>query len=171
MAMFLKHPIDCIFLDRDLVMILTCSSNTKLPPMVSEIPRLSEATMCVAKSIADCMARWRFSTKISWVSSSSRRSGTKPVTCFILLRYFCIAVTFANTTSLSGINSSLQNVLFTIFSYPLQIIILVDRVGKKLVEIFLVIRINQYPILEYLHFQNRRSVIQDNKIYLPFEDQ
>jgi hypothetical protein len=72
--------------------------------------------------------------------------------------------------SLSGIYSSSQNVLFTILSYPLQIVILVDRIGKKLIEIFFAPRVDQYPVLEYLHPQNRRSVIQDNQIDLSSED-
>jgi len=151
-------------------MIFAFFNNTKLPLTVSEIPNPSEATTCVAKSIADCMARWRFSTKMSWRSSSSSRSGSRSVTSLILLRHFCIAAIFAKTTSLSGINSSFQNVLFTNFPYLFQIIILIDCVGKELVKTFPLTRIKQYPILKYLHFQNRRGLIQDDKVNLFSED-
>src|SRR4030043_761568 len=170
MAMFLKPTIDCIFLDKVLVMILARSSNTKLPRIVAGMPRPSEATICVAKSIADCIARCRCSTKISWASISSSRSESRPVTSLILLRHFWMAATFAKTTSLSGINSSFQDAVLAVFPYPLQIVILIDRVGKELVEILFVNRIEQGPILENLHFHNRRGEIQDNKVGFSLED-
>src|SRR5512136_1296407 len=159
MAMFLKPTIDCIFLDKVFVMIFASSSNTKLARIVSGMPRPSEATTWVAKSIVDCMARWRLRTKMSWASGSSRRSGSSPVTSFILLRHFCIAATFARTTSLSGINPSFQDVFLTRFSYLFKIIVLVDRICEKLMEMLLVTRVKQSPMLEYLHFQNRRGVV------------
>src|SRR3989339_118465 len=170
MAMFRKPTIASIFRPSSVEMTPALRRRVKFSLTVSGRPRLSAATMWAAKSIAAWIARCRFRTKMSCLSSSSRLAGSPPVVSRIRLRHRSIAAIFASTMSRSGMgapDTPAEDSLFDSLSDPLEIVVFTGGANEE-VLIDACIVDQDDPLLQHLHSENGRRPVEDHEVDLPF---